>query len=369
MSIFIVQFVVVGVSIWFDDFLCICIFLGNFVELILLCNVVGVIMNLMIFVNVIMDKNNILYDVQVFEFVVFGVFVEEVVFVVMMQDVCVVFDVFCLVWEELGYVDGCVLIEVFFDFVYDIVGMVVQVKELWSMIDCFNFLVKILVIKVGLLVIMEVIVNGISVNVMLIFSLECYVDVIDVYLIGFECVYSGDFDLLSIYFVVLFFVFCVDIEIDKWLLVIGILEVDVFKSKVGFVNVCLVYEFFEQKFVEKCVQDFIVFGVNFQCLLWVLMGVKDLVFFDILYVIELVVQGVVNMMLEKMFEVIFDYGVVIGDMIMGGYDEVCEVFVGFMEFGIDFDDVIQVFEEEGVVKFIDLWYDLFVQVVEVLEVQ
>lgn len=90
---------------------------------------------------------------------------------------------------------------------------------------------------------------------------------------------------------------------------------------------------------------------------------------DTLYITGLVADGVVNTMPEKTLEATFDHAVVTGDTITGGYDEARAVFAGIAELGIDFDDVTQVLEDEGVAKFIDSWHDLLAQVTEGLEAQ
>ena len=72
---------------------------------------------------------------------------------------------------------------------------------------------------------------------------------------------------------------------------------------------------------------------------------------------------------EKTLEATFDHGVITGDTITGGYDEAKAVFAGLAEVGVDFDDVTQVLEDEGVAKFIDSWHDLLNQVAAGLEAQ
>ena len=223
--------------------------------------------------------------------------------------------------------------------------------------------------KAGIPAITEAIATGISVNVTLIFSLERYAEVIDAYLAGLERAHSADFDLSSIHSVASFFVSRVDTETDKRLTAIGTDEANALKSKAGLANARLAYELFEQKFAEKRAQDLIKLGANLQRPLWASTGVKDPALPDTLYVTELVAPGVVNTMPEKTLEATFDHGVVTGDTITGGYESARAVFAGLADLGIDFDDVTQVLEDEGVAKFIDSWHDLLAQVTEALESQ
>ena len=358
-----------GVSIWLDDLSRTRISSGNLAELIETRNVVGVTTNPTIFANAITDKNNTSYDAQVTELAASGATAEEAVFAATTQDVAAALDVFRPVWEASGHVDGRVSIEVSPDLAHDTEGTVAQAKQLWAKVDRPNLLVKIPATKAGLPAITEAIASGISVNVTLIFSLERYAEVIDAYLAGLERAHSADIDLSSIHSVASFFVSRVDTETDKRLSAIGTDQAEALKSKAGLANARLAYELFEQKFAEKRAQDLISAGANAQRPLWASTGVKDPALPDTLYVTELVAKDVVNTMPEKTLEATFDHGVVTGDTITGGYEEARAVFAGIADLGIDFTDVTQVLEDEGVAKFIDSWHDLLTQVAEGLEAQ
>lgn len=358
-----------GVSIWLDDLSRTRISSGNLAELIETRNVVGVTTNPTIFANAITDKNNTSYDAQVSELAASGATAEEAVFAATTQDVAAALDIFRPVWENSGHVDGRVSIEVSPDLAHDTEGTVEQAKKLWAKVDRPNLLVKIPATKAGLPAITEAIAAGISVNVTLIFSLERYAEVIDAYLTGLERAHSADFDLSSIHSVASFFVSRVDTETDKRLSAIGTDEAEALKSKAGLANARLAYELYEQKFAEKRAQDLIKLGANTQRPLWASTGVKDPALPDTLYVTELVAKDVVNTMPEKTLEATFDHGVVTGDTITGGYEDARAVFAGLEALGIDFTDVTQVLEDEGVAKFIDSWHDLLTQVAEGLEAQ
>ncbi|MFJ2369996.1 transaldolase [Microbacterium sp. NPDC087665] len=363
------QLAAAGVSIWLDDLSRTRISSGNLAELIESRNVVGVTTNPTIFANAITDKNDTSYDAQLTELAASGTSAEDAVFAATTQDVGAALDVFRPVWEASNHVDGRVSIEVSPDLAHDTDGTVAQAKQLWKKIDRPNLLVKIPATKAGLPAITEAIATGISVNVTLIFSLERYAEVIDAYLTGLERAHSADFDLSSIHSVASFFVSRVDSETDKRLSEIGTDAANALKSKAGLANARLAYELFEQKFGEKRAQDLIALGANLQRPLWASTGVKDPALPDTLYVTELVAQGVVNTMPEKTLAATFDHAVVTGDTITGGYAEAHQVFADLAEVGIDFTDVTQVLEDEGVAKFIDSWHDLLSQVTEALEAQ
>ncbi|MBN8206325.1 transaldolase [Microbacterium esteraromaticum] len=356
-----------GVSIWLDDLSRNRIQSGNLQQLIETRNVVGVTTNPTIFAGAITDANDTSYDAQVRELAASGASAEEAVFAATTQDVQAALDIFRPVWEATDHVDGRVSIEVSPDLAHDTEGTIAQAKELWNSIDRPNLLVKIPATKAGLPAITEAIGAGISVNVTLIFSLERYAAVIDAYLAGLRKAKDAGIDLSGIHSVASFFVSRVDTETDKRLSVIGTAEALALKSKAGLANARLAYELFEQRFADAGVQELIAAGANLQRPLWASTGVKDPNLPDTLYVTELVAPGVVNTMPEKTLEATFDHAEVTGDTVTGTYAASHEVFAGLKAVGIDFDDVTQVLEDEGVAKFIDSWHDLLAQVAEGLD--
>lgn len=356
-----------GVSIWLDDLSRTRISTGNLQQLIETRNVVGVTTNPTIFATALTDQNDTSYDTQTHELAVAGASAEEAVFAATTQDVAAALDIFRPVWEATNHVDGRVSIEVSPDLAHDTEGTVAQAKQLWQKIDRPNLLVKIPATKAGLPAITEAIAAGISVNVTLIFSLERYAEVIDAYLAGLEGARDAGIDLSTIHSVASFFVSRVDTETDRRLVEIGTDEALALKSRAGLANARLAYELFEQKFAEKRAQDLLAAGANPQRPLWASTGVKDPNLPDTLYVTQLVAPGVVNTMPEKTLEATFDHAEVTGDTITSTYTESHEVFAGLKAVGVDFDDVTQVLEDEGVAKFIDSWHGLLTQVAEGLE--
>ena len=70
---------------------------------------------------------------------------------------------------------------------------------------------------------------------------------------------------------------------------------------------------------------------------------------------------------EKTLEATFDHGQIAGDTISGTYEAAHKVFADLAAAGVDFADVTQVLEDEGVEKFIVSWLDLKKTVAEALQ--
>ncbi|GAA5030381.1 transaldolase [Microbacterium fluvii] len=345
-----------GVSIWLDDLSRSRITSGNLAELIATRNVTGVTTNPSIFQAAIGNTSDDSYAAGLAELAQQGADVDAAIFALTTEDVQAAADIFRPVFDATGGVDGRVSIEVSPDLAHDTEATIVEAKQLWAKVDRPNTLIKIPATKAGLPAITAVIAEGISVNVTLIFSLDRYAAVIDAYLAGLEQAKAAGRDLSQIHSVASFFVSRVDTEVDKRLAALG--AADALKSKAGVANARLAYELYEKAFAADGARALVAAGANVQRPLWASTGVKDPNLPDTLYVTELVAPGTVNTMPEKTLEATFDHGVVTGDTVTGAYAEAHGVFDDLAAAGVDFADVTQVLEDEGVDKFIASWHDL-----------
>jgi len=345
-----------GVSIWLDDLSRERITSGNLAELIATRNVTGVTTNPTIFAGALSNGHS--YEAQVAELEVAGASTDEAIFRITTDDVRDAADVFRPVFDASAGVDGRVSIEVSPDLAHDTAATIAQAKELWATVDRPNVHIKIPATKAGLPAITAVLAEGISVNVTLIFSLERYAAVIDAYLSGIEQAQANGHDISAIHSVASFFVSRVDTEVDKRLTAIGTDEASALKSKAGVANARLAFELFEQEFATDRAKALTDAGATVQRPLWASTGVKDPALPDTLYVTELVAPGTVNTMPEKTLEATFDHGQVAGDTVTTNYADAHGVFDQLAAVGVDFADVTQVLEDEGVSKFIVSWHEL-----------
>lgn len=345
-----------GVSIWLDDLSRERITSGNLQALIAEKNVVGVTTNPTIFAGALTNGES--YAAQVKQLAAAGADAEAAVFEITTDDVADACDIFRGVFDATNGVDGRVSIEVSPTLAHDAPGTVDEAKRLWAKVNKPNALIKIPATLAGLDAITDVIGEGISVNVTLIFSLERYEAVIKAYLAGLEKAKANGHDLSKIHSVASFFVSRVDTEVDNRLNAIGTPEALALKSKAGLANARLAYELYEAQFKTPQAVSLLADGANVQRPLWASTGVKDPALPDTLYVTELVAAGIVNTMPEKTLDATFDHGVVTGDTITTNYADAKAVFAALAAVGVDFEDVTNVLESEGVSKFIISWGEL-----------
>jgi transaldolase len=349
-----------GVAVWLDDLSRERLRTGNLAELVREREVVGVTTNPSIFQKALSD--GAAYDDQVQDLALRGTDVGEAVRMLTTYDVRWACDVMREVYDRTDGVDGRVSIEVDPRVAQDTERTVAEAKALWWLVDRPNLYIKIPATLPGLPAITQVLAQGISVNVTLIFSLERYDAVMQAFLEGLEQAKANGHDLSRIGSVASFFVSRVDSEVDKRL---G--EGSELRGKAAIANARLAYSRYEEVFSSDRWKALEQAGAKPQRPLWASTGVKDPAYDDTQYVVELVAPGTVNTMPEATLEAVADHGVVRGDTVRDGYAEAQQVLDDLKAAGIDYDDVVDQLEREGVSKFEDSWNELIESVTEQLE--
>jgi transaldolase len=345
-----------GVSIWLDDLSRDRLVTGSLARLVRDSHVVGVTTNPTIFQKAISGSDT--YDEQVRGLAIRGVDVNEALRAVTAADVREACDVLRAAYDASGSVDGRVSIEVSPDLAHDTDKTVAEARSLWWLVDRPNMYVKIPATKAGVPAIAQCLAEGMSINVTLIFSLQRYGEVIDAFFEGLERARSAGHDLSRIGSVASFFVSRVDTEVDGRLEKIGGEAAAALRGKAAIANARLAYQLYEQKFDSDRWRDLAAAGARPQRPLWASTSTKDPSYDDTMYVVDLVAQGTVNTMPESTLHAVADHGKITGDTIRGNYVVAQEVLDRLAELGIDYDDVVQVLEDEGVEKFENSWKEL-----------
>jgi len=354
-----------GVSIWLDDLSRERIETGNLAELVKNDHVVGVTTNPTIFASALKDGE--LYDDQVGGMTRGGASVDDVINELTTDDVRNACDVLREAYDASNGVDGRVSIEVAPALAFDTEGTIESARQLWRKVDQPNLFIKIPATTEGLPAIEATLGAGISVNVTLIFGLERYEQVMEAWLAGLEQAKNRGVDLSTLQSVASFFVSRVDTEVDKRLEAIGSDDAMALRGKAAVANARLAFERFERVIGGERFKALAEAGANVQRPLWASTGVKNPDYDDTLYVADLVTAGVVNTMPEKTLRAFADHGEVSGDKVRGHYDEARELIDALARLGIEYDDVIETLEREGVEKFVDSWHDLVGTVEEQME--
>jgi transaldolase len=264
-------------------------------------------------------------------------------------------DLLRRVWDEGAGRDGYVSIEVDPGLAYDTAATIDEAQRLHELIDRPNLFVKIPATEPGLPAIEEMIARGRNINVTLIFSLERYAEVAEAYIRGLERLVEGGGDPTAVASVASFFVSRVDTEADRRLDEIG--GHDELKGKLAVANAKLAYERYKQIFAGARWEALAAQGATPQRCLWASTSTKNPDYRDVLYVEELIGPMTVDTMPEETIEAFQDHGEV-APTLEQGIDEAERVFEEIARAGVDYDDVTNTLEREGVEKFADSFAEL-----------
>lgn len=346
-----------GTSVWLDDLSRDRLRTGNLAEVIENKGVVGVTTNPAIFANAM--SQGTAYDQQLRELAAAGTPAGSAVFEMAADDVADACDVFLPIYEKTDGVDGRVSLEVDPRLANEREATVTQAKELAAKVGRENLMIKIPATQECLPAITDVLAEGISVNVTLIFSVSRYIQVMEAFIAGISRAAEAGKDLTKIHSVASFFVSRVDTEIDKRLDGIGSDEAKQLKGKAGVANAQLAYAAFEERLLNN--PDWTALadkGAHVQRPLWASTSVKNPEYPDTLYVTELAGPYTVNTMPENTLDATIDHGEIHGDSLSGTAEDARELFARLDTVGVNLAEVWTVLEDEGVEKFVDSWNEL-----------
>ncbi len=264
------------------------------------------------------------------------------------QDIREACEIFHPVWEQGGGRDGYVSLEVDPDLAYDTLATFREAMRLHEQVERPNLMVKIPATRPGLAAIEDVIAEGRSINITLIFSLSRYAAVAESYLRGIERLIAAGGDPRKVASVASFFVSRIDTEADRRLDEIG--GQDALKGKLAVANAKLAYAHYLEVFAGPRWEFLASKGATPQRVLWASTSVKNPAYPDTLYVDELIGSDTVNTMPEETIRAYQDHGSPHARLAQG-LQEARAVFDELAKAGVDYDDVTDTLEREGVEKF------------------
>jgi transaldolase len=344
----------VGVSVWSDQISKAMLDSGELARRIVEDKVTGVTSNPTIFAGAIGNSSS--YDGDLRELKSAGLPTEEIVKSLMASDIQRACDELAGVFEATEGRDGFVSVEVSPTLAADTEASVNEARDWVKQIDRPNLLVKIPATPEGIPAIRRLISEGISVNITLIFSLGRYNEVIDAYFGGMEDYRAAGGDLTRVASVASFFVSRFDTEVDRRLDEMGI---DDLKGVTAIANARVAYGVFLEQFDSARFRALAGEGARIQKPLWASTSTKNPAYPDLLYVDNLVAPHTVNTMPLDTIDAYQDHGNPNPEPFDEGDIEQAEADLSRMgDLGIDYQDVVQVLEREGVEKFTRSWLDL-----------
>ncbi len=268
-----------------------------------------------------------------------------------LRDINSALDVFAPVYHQSYGGDGYVSVEVDPGLAHDAAGTETAARILHESIDRPNLMVKIPATEEGLPAIRQMISEGRSINVTLIFSLERYEAVMEAYIAGLEQ-YAATLgaDLGKVASVASFFISRVDSEIDHRLDAIGSPDALALRGKGAVAQGKLAYRLFQGTFSGARWEALAAKGAVVQRPLWASTSVKNPAYPDTLYVDELIGPHTVNTLPDATLEAFADHGN-LARRVDADVDQAEDAWTGLAAVGVDLDEVAAKLEREGVSSF------------------
>src|SRR3954447_14475657 len=276
----------------------------------------------------------------------------KIFFSLAFQDIRDACDTLKPAYDSSNGVDGYVSMEVEPGIAYDTEKTFEQARWIAKEVDRPNLMVKIPATVPGLPAIEDCTAKGTSINITLIFSLDRYKAVVEAYVRGLERLVAAGGDPSSVASVASFFVSRVDTEADKRLDGGGHAEL---KGKLAIANAKLAYQHYLEVFTSKNPRWAYLEGkgATKQRCLWASTSTKNPDYRDVMYVEELIGSETVNTMPLETIRAFQDHGEVRGDTVLEGIEEAHRLLEQLAAAGVDYDDVTDTLEAEGVQKFSD----------------
>jgi transaldolase len=344
-----------GQSVWIDSLSREWLETGELERLLREDAVVGVTSNPTIFEKALSEGD--WYDDQLREVLKDERDPKEVFYRLAVDDIGRACDLLRRVWDEGEAQDGYVSMEVDPNLAYEQDATIEEALRLHEWIERPNLFVKIPATEPGLGAIEECIARGRSINVTLIFSLERYAEVAEAYIRGLERLVGAGGDPTRVASVASFFVSRVDTEADKRLEAIGTEEALPLRGRLAVANAKLAYLRYKEIFSGERWERLAAQGATPQRCLWASTSTKNPDYRDVMYVEELIGPKTVNTMPRETIEAFQEHGRV-ALTLETGIGEARKLLDDLQRVGVDYDDVTDTLEREGVQKFADSFTSL-----------
>lgn len=265
-------------------------------------------------------------------------------------------DLLMPVYEESAGLDGYVSLEVSPHLAHDTRGTIAEARRLWERVDRPNLMIKVPGTKAGVPAVRELITEGINVNVTLLFSRQAYEEVAEAYIAAVEQRVKTRADVQRVASVASFFVSRIDTAVDAALERLAERSPEkkeaalALRGRIAIANAKLAYQSYLARFRSERWRKLAAQGAQPQRVLWASTSTKNPAYRDVVYVEELIGPETVNTLPEKTIRAFQDHGRVRATL-EEGIDDALALFDQLAEAGVDYDEVTEKLEGDGVDAF------------------
>jgi len=282
------------------------------------------------------------------------------------QDGC---DILLPVYTASKGADGFVSLEVSPYLARDTQSTMKEARRLYAAVNRPNCLIKIPGTKEGVLAIEEMLYEGISINVTLLFSVDRYVEVAQAYVRALKRRVAENKPVDKVISVASFFLSRIDVLTDQLLshriMAAGnAAHPEALRGKTGIASARLAYQQFKQIFSGADWQQLAAKGAHVQRPLWASTSTKDPLLSDVRYVETLIGIDTVNTLPDETIAAFADHGILKKDTIEDNLDEAKTLFAELKRHDIDIAQITQQLENDGIQKFIEPYNKLMTSIAD-----
>ncbi len=336
-----------GQSLWLDNITRDLLNTGTLERYIDEFAVTGLTSNPTIFDHAI--KNSTVYDEPIREGLRRGKTGEDLFFDLALEDITRAADLFLPVHKRTDGVDGWVSLEVSPLLANDTETTIQEARSLYQRAARSNLLIKVPGTEKGLPAIEQAILEGIPVNVTLLFSLSQYVAAAEAVLRGIERRIDAGLNpnVASV----------ASVFISRWDVAVAKQAPDSLRNQLGIAVAKRIHYAYQSLLASERWLRVFNFGARPQRLLWASTGTKDATIPDTLYVAALAAPLTVDTMPEATLKAFADHGKLNGGLRLdASHGE--NVLAQFANAGIDLNAIATRLQEEGADSFVSAWKDL-----------
>jgi transaldolase len=343
-----------GQSLWLDYIRRDLIASGRLRRLIEEDGLRGMTSNPSIFEKAIADSHE--YDEAIRAMALKGKGADAIYETLSQRDVQSAADEFRPLYDMTDGKDGYVSLEVNPHLAHNTKGTIEEARRLWAALNRPNVLIKVPATVEGLPAIQQLLSEGISVNVTLLFGLPRYRQVVEAYLAGIEARAVQGKPVKHVASVASFFLSRIDALVDPLLdklIAQGGKESDLAKKARGQVAIAsakMAYQIYKEIFGSDRFKKLANQGARTQRVLWASTSTKNPDYKDVKYVEALIGPDTVNTVPVKTLDAYRDHGDPMARLEQD-VEEASRVLERLPELGISIDKVTQQLEDEGVEKF------------------
>ncbi len=314
----------------------------------------GMTSNPSLFEKAIADSHD--YDEDIRAMALEGKGVQAIYEGLSVRDVQMAADQFRPLYNQIDGKDGYVSLEVNPHLAHDTKGTVEEARRLWDTLSRPNVFIKVPATAEGVPAIRQLIGEGISVNVTLLFGLPRYRQVAEAYIAGIEARAAQGKPLKRLASVASFFLSRIDALVDpllEKLIAQGGEKADLAKKVHGQVAISsakVAYQIYKEIFGSDRFRKLATQGARVQRLLWASTSNKNPEYSDVKYIEYLIGPDTINTVPPATLDAYRDHG----DPKARLEENVTEakwVLERLPELGISIDEVTRQLEDEGVEKF------------------